>query len=218
MNGESEAFALLRLQLVDFHCSVTAAPLADPQISQAFEKRIGVGEIEMVWPVSKITFFSEIEINQPGLGVQLIYWIIVNGWCCPIGVLFFCGSPKNRVIQTWKWFIYLRIRKTNLVCFSIFRLLHPFVVIVDLWPTIPKNKQVDIVSYLPWHSCTRVWVINTMTGFPGFPSRHKSCVYTEGIKPSLTKFNPNRTSGGLGLGNVVHRHGLDTEWWEWGFM
>lgn len=115
---------------------------------------------------SKITFFTEIEINQPGLGVQLMYWSIVNGWCCPIGVLFFCGSLKNRVVPTWKWFIYLRIRKTNLVCFSIFRLIHPFVVIVDLWPTIPKNKQVDIVFCLPWHSCTRVWVITQWRGSP----------------------------------------------------
>ena len=48
MNSKWEAFALLPLQLVGFRGSVTAAPLADPQISQAFEKKIEVGEIEMV--------------------------------------------------------------------------------------------------------------------------------------------------------------------------
>lgn len=117
MNCKWEAIALLRLQLVGFRGGVTAAPCdgstmdRSPNQPSIWEKNRGWWNRDGM--ASKITFFTEIEINQPGLGVQLMYWSIVNGWCCPIGVLFFCGSLKNRVVPTWKWFIYLKKKKNQ---------------------------------------------------------------------------------------------------------
>lgn len=146
---------------------VTAAPWTDPQISQAFEKKIEVGEIEMIWPVRSFFFRGR---NQPGLGVQLMYWSIVNGWCCPIGVLFFCGSLKNRVVPPWKWFIYLKKKKNQPCLFLHLRVNTSIRCNSDSGSmthySIPKKKQADILSYLPWHSRTQVWVLTLWRGSP----------------------------------------------------